>query len=97
MNEATPRPWKRGKGADAEYILSIGDGTGVQRRVLDLYYRGVSREERDANADLVVRAVNAHDALVEACEAALYTLRALYSESITIDVLRSALAKAKEV
>jgi len=66
MNEATPRPWYRGKGADASYILSVGDGQLPNKRVAELYYGCTSREERNANGDLIVCAVNSHDALVEA-------------------------------
>jgi len=97
MREASPRPWKRGVGGNAEFIIAVGDGTKPTVTVAELWYGTLSRDERNANADLIVTAVNAHDDLVTACEAALYTLRTLYGESMAIGVLRSALAKAKEI
>ena len=69
--KATPRPWVRGKGAGAGYILAVGDGTQPVRHVAELYYAGLTAEERNANADLIVTAVNAHDSLAEACRLAL--------------------------
>jgi len=88
MNDkATSKPWGIQPIANAYRIL----GGESHRIVASVPAR------READAKLIVTAVNAHDALVEACEAALYTLRSLYSESITIDVLRSALAKAQEI
>ena len=65
MNDATARPWHRGNGSDQGYILSIA-GKEPSKRVAEIYYGSTSREERNANGDLIVRAVNSHDALVEA-------------------------------
>jgi hypothetical protein len=71
MKNATPGPWERGKGADAEYIIAKG-GEWPDKRIAEIYYecgrRGsTTREERSANADLIVTAVNAHETLVIAC------------------------------
>jgi hypothetical protein len=64
--QATPRPWVRGKGAEAEYIIAKG-GEWPDKRVAELYYGSTTPEERSANADLIVTAVNAHETLVIAC------------------------------
>jgi hypothetical protein len=65
---ATPRPWVRGRGADAQYIIAVGDGSQPTRRVAEVYYGRIEVDERNANAELIVRAVNSHEALVEALE-----------------------------
>jgi uncharacterized protein involved in tolerance to divalent cations len=61
MTEATKRPW-------------YATGIHVQSAAIneDNYVctaEGNSPEQAIANADLIVKAVNAHDALVAACEA----------------------------
>jgi len=66
IDRATARPWKtllcqsgwHVVDADNRFVAAMTDGTGQV---------GATDESRAA---LIVRAVNAHDALVEACEAA---------------------------
>ena len=70
MSKALPRPWVRGKGFGQGYIVAVGDGTQPAKHVAELYYAGLTTEERNANGDLIVTAVNAHDDLVEAMEKA---------------------------
>jgi hypothetical protein len=69
MNGARPRPWR---------LEPIGDGYAVQYRGEDGQWETIGRGDawnrcalfgRD-DAALIVRAVNAHDALVEALEQA---------------------------
>lgn len=82
----TPTPWEaepsaaRGawiKGADGEWVaLSCGD----------------TDERAVANAEFIARAVNAHDALVAACEAALEASEHSHMRAI----LRAALSRTKE-
>jgi len=67
--QATPRPWKRGKANKALFILAAGDRANPTITVAELYST-LSRNEREANAELIVTAVNAHDALVEAMKKA---------------------------
>jgi len=66
MTNATPRPWVRGKGAEAGYIIAKG-GEWPDKRIAELYYGSTTPEERSANADLIVTAVNAYETLVIAC------------------------------
>lgn len=69
MSEATPRPWRQWA-TDGDHGLEItieGEGHAVT-------YLPDQSDLSEANAALIVRAVNAHDALVEALEAALATL-----------------------
>lgn len=78
QDKATPRPWKINEncldakeegyiriGTDKDKWLCETKGTHVGSKVLG---------EALANASLIVRAVNAHDALVEACKTALDVL-----------------------
>lgn len=87
MPEATPRPWKRDPGSPyAEFgsdnaILLDGpeEGGAIVSVCIDDGTHGTpapSRQEAEANAELIIRAVNAHDALREACEAAVDTCKA---------------------
>jgi hypothetical protein len=102
MSEGTPRLWKRGKDADAQYIVAEG-GECPDKRIAQLYYGGTTREERNANANLIVRAVNAYDDLVEACELAQQYIEWELGEYLghhplalkAQDKLKTALAKAK--
>ena len=65
MAEATPRPWMQGEANDiwsADRKYRIGTTIMAMRR---------ASQEDLANAELIVRAVNAHDDLVAACREAL--------------------------
>lgn len=57
-------------------------------------------DESNANAALIVRAVNSHAALVEACEAALYYIRLPFNDAAQLDQtvfdLKAALALARQ-
>ena len=78
--KASPRPWKRGIGGMAEFIIAVGDGTKPTLTVAELWYGTLSRDERNANADLIVRAVNAFDELVRACQLARTELARITGE-----------------
>jgi len=104
---ATARPWRHGgkltkTNGWAVYDIYPKDNGG--------FFASISFESHDsaeANADLIVRAVNAHDALVEACKAVLanstrvaraYEAPAVYSLVIKAeqyDAIRAALALAE--
>lgn len=58
-DKATPRPW--------EYNATRGEIEQNEERIAKL--RFTDEETIDANGRLIVRAVNSHDALVEALEA----------------------------
>jgi hypothetical protein len=70
---ATPRPWL----LDRATVYALGpDGTNRMSAFVDYYTRqGGTAEEACDNAELIVRAVNAHDELLEACKAALNHIR----------------------
>ena len=83
MNEtskATPRPWQVSRsnaGAIPPHfqpleIIGRGGNASVAAQL------GIG-PEANANAALIVKAVNSHDALVEACEAALGRMEAVAS------------------
>ena len=103
MNETktTPLPWiNTGKPSapDFENINIWGDGGRVL--VAKVRYNGDS-EEVEANAELIVRAVNHHAALVEALEFLLADYIAidgprLTASSVPLDKARAVLAAARE-
>lgn len=71
MNEPSPRPWKTDPNPDwpeddNDYGVCDSDGNRVASHCDDAYdhHTKITRE----NADLIVRAVNTHDALVAAVE-----------------------------
>ena len=61
IDKATPRPWTYG--GTGNFI-----GGADQQRVADVYRDNLSAEGRQANACLIVRAVNAYDAMREALQ-----------------------------
>ena len=63
--EATARPWHVGV-KQAEKIIYTGNGWAVAN--CTVYHGTADAEESAANAALIVRAVNAHDAMREALE-----------------------------
>ena len=83
----TPRPWGVQPVGNGYRILG---GPPAHRIVANM----PARAEDDAK--LIITAVNSHDGLVDACEAALCTLRTGHNKMLTIDVLRGALIKLKE-
>ena len=76
MSEATPRPWKVSKsdwdGTDY-WEITTADGVEVCMAPTDFYayHEGpfIAPDDNEADAALIVRAVNCHDELVEACKA----------------------------
>ena len=74
---ATPRPWKIVQSEpyqkwenDIYPRIQIGeaDKFSNERTVCDVWMNKNSNEEGLANAELIVRAVNNHEALLEACK-----------------------------
>ena len=68
MTEVTPRPWHYDA---AEYEIRSNDS---ERHTIGRFHAGRHDDgnravPRKADAELIVKAVNAHDALVAACEA----------------------------
>lgn len=66
----TPTPWKAFRSTDGHVYIGIGDkdGGGIADAGFGMWRDG---PEREANAELIVRAVNAHDELIECVKAAL--------------------------
>lgn len=66
MSAHTPTPWKVFRSNKGTYIgIGESEGGGVCDAGFGVWRSG---KERDANAELIVRAVNAHDDLVKALE-----------------------------
>src|SRR5690349_16479959 len=69
MSEATPRPWKFLDREDPMHaLICTEDGfCGIARPIGNIYGGlEIHKEEMRANANLIVRAVNNHDALLAA-------------------------------
>lgn len=68
MSEATKRPWKSGTTGDSDLWIEGTDPT--QNVIADIVARGDSgiTDEDEANAELIVRAVNSFEALLEAAK-----------------------------
>ena len=69
MSKATPRPWKAPfiDENDAD-VISITDEDQMFGICVCREYSCESKEQMKANADLIVRAVNVHEELVEQVE-----------------------------
>jgi hypothetical protein len=101
MKELAPRPWKLDYEIEAGGISYIIDATG--HGVASLYdntLHGKPVMDSQSNAELIVRAVNTHDQLVEALEEALEAVEELNGEfqsgwDETIEKIEAALKKAK--
>ena len=63
MSKHTPTPWEAEERADT---IKIGAVKGIYITKLGMGESGEYRDEQTANAELIVKAVNSHDALVEA-------------------------------
>ena len=85
-DRATPRPWHNGgqvvfpddRAGCTIAVLPDDEARVTQNGVV--YGPCMTTEEQRANAALIVRAVNAHEALVEACEAALAAIGGIGTE-----------------
>lgn len=98
--KATPRPWRRHEDRKDRICTSAG---AVLAQTL--WCRTISDDERNANADLIVTAVNSHDNLIELCEQAALELDEITSfepanwiERIDamVEKIEEVLAKIKE-
>jgi hypothetical protein len=74
--EATARPWVVANGREIHDRITRFDESGARigetaNRIALIEYPYGDGEGRNANAELIVRAVNAHDGLVAACQATL--------------------------
>ena len=90
-DNTTPRPWKL-EPARLDEILIVGDSatSDVARLAGPLTRKG-------ANAGLILRAVNAHDALIEAVDTLLGVAmwardNGAYPEAVNVMIYRSRLA-----
>jgi len=70
LSNATPRPWIKAtanfttkEGVIATAVFSIGNHNDEEPRPADAY--GATSEQAQANAELIVKAVNQHDELVD--------------------------------
>lgn len=100
----TPTPWKIIPSVSSGIIHNIGDENG--RAIAGVFHapdKGRPILIATRNAELIVRAVNAHDGLVAACRAVLLLADSSgqlpdngeYCGSIIADQIRAALAKAE--
>lgn len=94
----TPTPWKivEGDGMDYNVLQIITDVREHKNQVgianVDIGFEGPLGAEQPANAAFIVRAVNAHDALVEALESLMGRTFLITGEDKATDL---AMAKAR--
>ena len=72
----TPGPWKKSEAENCRVIIEAPpykDGNIVAYVFTTMH----SGENRQANADFIVRACNSHDELLEACNIAIHTIRSI--------------------
>ncbi len=99
--EATPRPWSVERCNRWKRACYIRSESGLRIGYTYSDIQKMHRGEPEANAALIVRAVNAHDDLVRALEDAERTLAHAYARegweslSESLAVARAALQKAR--
>ena len=71
MTNATSRPWELHTEGSIRICVSNAIVERGCRSVAEAEILGMSREQAVANAELIVKAVNSHDVLVAALEAAV--------------------------
>lgn len=93
-NETTPRPWRRGKVGDT--IVSDVAATQLQDADCSTYYGGflVAESMRHEDRDLIIAAVNDHDALAAENKRLRETLESIKSGVITSAAMRDVARKA---
>lgn len=93
MSAPTPRPWLVPEQSDYMGLIRIETATGKVPAIVCI--DGFTTEEQMANARLIVKCVNAHDALLEALKRAHAALRPFGEHAPTIDIVAAAIARAK--
>jgi hypothetical protein len=97
MSKPTARPWKTSKDFPFRvYGRDLGAGPNARRIVANCDVPGFP-EASEANANLIVRAVNAHDALVAACKLALGRLQNSLLDTSLFDDVKVAVRDALEL
>ena len=87
----TPTPWKQGFKDNQCIYADYKNVANVQCR----------EKEWQANAEFIVRAVNAHEELVEACKGAIEQMEGFLSDGVSLGMavkiqqIKQALAKAE--
>lgn len=99
-DNATPRPWEvgRDKTLDVPFIKQAKNKIAV-------FPLGWDKAIQEANAALIVRAVNNHEALLDACRNALRQIEQVYTKGdpkteglcLSIRGLRQAIEQAEAV
>lgn len=86
MAEATPRPWRRSGRTIRGPKRAASRKVRRDGVIAKVGSPGTWVDEADANAEFIVKAVNAHDELVAACKTALYRLLQLDAEDNIAEV-----------
>jgi hypothetical protein len=93
-DKATERPWTKDK--DKNLFIRNSDGTKI---IADFYRGDYSWEVCHAHIDLILKAVNLHDELVEALEEIIIVTKdaAMFTQAVRArEIAQKALAKTKE-
>ena len=98
QEKATPRPWKIKKADNYIGACIVSEDHRITGTIIDFF----ESKEATGNAELIVRSVNAHDALVEACRGVRDSLNGYPYKGRAIDdtdrkrILTDALKQAGE-
>ena len=90
-DNATPRPWGIGLTVNGSKRI-MAEHWPVADIAID---RTSFQKEHEANAELIVRAVNAHDELVKACKGLLKLAYKATNDDSWIEIAEQAIAKAE--
>ena len=93
-DKATPRPWHRV--VESNLIIKRTGATSRYYRIAKIE-GGTGKITDEANTELIVRCVNSHDALVEACKNALNHLleNTHGSHALAMSVLSEVISKVE--
>jgi hypothetical protein len=91
----TPGPWRVNSGHGELWIESVKHGRVIC--AFEKHRTGQYTEQDGANAEFIVRACNAHDELLAACEALISQYDAPGGPALTeqVEAVRAAIAKAR--
>ena len=96
MSKHTELPWRVSESKREPNLVKIGTGDGGWLGLAHVF--GDSDEEAEANAEFIVRAVNCHDDLLEACRRAMEAMQKHAPIYFNTDIcrLQAQIAKAEK-
>jgi hypothetical protein len=99
IDKATPRPWKIFEGGSQDVVDIVNGKNEMLCRCKGSFIGSRPLKEAQANASLIVKAVNNHEALLEACREAYEALgkdRNWNISDLRLKTLKSAIDNATQ-